>query len=331
MKWNIASLLTLVVMETHSPRPVDACGVKLTIKSSAPRKAIAHTSHPSEVLLLGNPPHRLERDLSAAGHHVDVAANASAAKKKPYAVVIVDSDLQDEARSNFRGAVVIVRTDDVVADMRSVEKQVAPQVIASRRGGEVLNAGPNRPVTASGPVPVAGRQIVAATESKDVPEASSATVVATKTVAPAAKITPVSEPAPKVVKPTPVEPTRIATTVTPTTETAPNPSAAKTKIVGDEVYFTLGNSNAETAFLGRAERWLKDNADAHVVVEGYADPSGNHDDNMALAQRRAEWVRDSLVTAGIDASRLEVISYGDTRLKYDRTDRRNRRVAITPK
>src|SRR5215212_9526735 len=80
MRWKlVAGLLTALVVELHAPPPVDACGVKLTVKSSAPRKAVARTSNPSDVLLLGAPPRRLEMDLTAAGHRVDVAPNAAAA------------------------------------------------------------------------------------------------------------------------------------------------------------------------------------------------------------------------------------------------------------
>jgi OmpA-OmpF porin, OOP family len=55
------------------------------------------------------------------------------------------------------------------------------------------------------------------------------------------------------------------------------------------------------------------------------------DANMALSQTRADAVRDYLVNAGIDSSRIEVNAYGDTKLKYGRTDPRNRRVSIQPK
>src|SRR5512140_1578392 len=130
MKWNlVASFLTVALLETHAAPPADACGVKLTVKSSAPRKAIARTSNPSDVLLLGNPPRRLELDLTAAGHRVEVAPSASAAKRKSYAVVITDAGQQDEARSSFPGAVVLVRSGDLTADMRAVEQQVARKPI----------------------------------------------------------------------------------------------------------------------------------------------------------------------------------------------------------
>src|SRR3954462_7132122 len=114
MKWNFAAgLVTAIFVAMHAAPPAEACGVKLTVKSSTPRKAVARTSNPSDILLLGNPPRRLESDLSAAGHRVDVAQTPSAVKSKSYAVVITDAGLQDEARTTFPTAVVIVRSGDV--------------------------------------------------------------------------------------------------------------------------------------------------------------------------------------------------------------------------
>jgi outer membrane protein OmpA-like peptidoglycan-associated protein len=99
------------------------------------------------------------------------------------------------------------------------------------------------------------------------------------------------------------------------------------------VYFSLNSANIANrkAILDKAARSLTDSANLHVVIEGHADPTGTHEGNMVLSQRRAEAVRDYLVSAGIDQSRMEVVPFGDTRLKYGRTDGRNRRVAIEPK
>src|SRR5689334_12050055 len=130
MKRNLAvGILTVLVVEAHAPSVVDACGVKLTVKSGSPRKAIAHTSNPSDILLVGNPPRRMELDLSAAGHRVEVASNVASAKRKSYAVVITEGSSVNEARTSFPGAVVIARSSDPVADVRSVEQQVARRPI----------------------------------------------------------------------------------------------------------------------------------------------------------------------------------------------------------
>src|SRR5690349_6704410 len=127
MNWCFVAAMSLVAADfsTSGPAPAEACGVKLTVKGSAHKKGIARTSNPSEVLLLGSPPRRLARDLSAAGHRVEVAPNADAAKRSQYAIVIADAPQGDAAKSKFKGSIILVRSGDVVADLRSVEKQVA--------------------------------------------------------------------------------------------------------------------------------------------------------------------------------------------------------------
>jgi peptidoglycan-associated lipoprotein len=314
MKWNLAAgLVTVLVVEMHAAPPADACGVKLTVKSSAPRKAVARTSNPSDVLLLGNPPRRLELDLTAAGHRVEVAPTASAAKRKSYAVVITDANLQDEARSNFAGAIVLVRSGDVTADMRSVEQQVARRPVRTEEARAVVAARPTRTPIAAGPPQPEPRRIVAASEPKD--------------------SQPVPEPTPQPERVAASVPKATEPKVTEVTPTAERPRAvAKANTVHDEVYFTLGSSKLDNqAALNKAVRWLKDSSDVYVVIEGHADPTGTHEGNLALSQKRAEFVRDFLVSGGIDQARLEVMAYGDTRLRYGRADRRNRRAAIVVK
>lgn len=338
MKWNLAAaLVTVLVVEMHAARPADACGVKLTVKSSAPRKAVAHTSNPSDVLLLGNPPRRLELDLTAAGHRIEVAPTASAAKRKSYAVVITDGNLQDEARSSFPGAIVVVRSGDVTADMRSVEQQVARRPVRTPPSRPIVAVGPQaRTPTAAGPTQPEPRVVVNASPPKE------AQPVPDPTPPPERVAASVPKPAePKVTAPKPAEPKVTAVTVpratepkvTEVTSTPDRPKAvAKANTVHDEMYFTLGSFKLDNQVtLAKAVRWLKDSSDVQVVIEGHADPTGTHEGNMVLSQKRAESVRDFLVSAGVDQSRLEVMAYGDTRLRYGRADRRNRRAAIVVK
>ena len=73
------------------------------------------------------------------------------------------------------------------------------------------------------------------------------------------------------------------------------------------------------------------NADGAIMLEGHADPSGSPDANQALSQSRADAVKDAIVSAGGDGSRIEVQAFGDTKLKYGRTDGRNRRVLVETK
>ncbi len=50
-----------------------------------------------------------------------------------------------------------------------------------------------------------------------------------------------------------------------------------------------------------------------ITVEGFADPAGSASYNRVLSERRAETVRGHLTQAGLDASLLRAIGYGETR------------------
>jgi outer membrane protein OmpA-like peptidoglycan-associated protein len=302
MKWILAGVVAALVLDLHVP-PADACGIKLIIKTSTPRKSIARSSNPSHLLLLGTPPHRLERELSAAGHDVEVAPNLGGAKRTSYAVVVADPKEVDESRAKFPGSVVIVRSGDVTVDLVAVERQIARKPVRGEEPRQVVDASSGRRPVAAGPPD--RHPIIAARD-------------------PAAVASPVEDRGPAVA----------ATVQAPAVEqVAARPARpAAGSITRDDVYFGVGSAAiGRKVALERAARWLTERPETHVVIEGYADPTGSHEKNLALGQTRAESVRDYLVSAGIDASRMEVISYGDTRLKYGRADPRNRRVAIQPK
>lgn len=50
---------------------------------------------------------------------------------------------------------------------------------------------------------------------------------------------------------------------------------------------------------------------AIVTVEGFTDPAGSQEYNLRLGKRRAEAVKAYLAEAGLDASRLRAVSYGE--------------------
>ncbi len=58
---------------------------------------------------------------------------------------------------------------------------------------------------------------------------------------------------------------------------------------------------------------LRSNAGANVTVEGHCDERGTAEYNQALGEKRAQAARDYLVAAGIDAGRLQTVSYGKER------------------
>jgi len=53
---------------------------------------------------------------------------------------------------------------------------------------------------------------------------------------------------------------------------------------------------------------------AKVTVEGFADPAGSAQYNLALSQRRAAAVRNYITSRGLDPSLVNTVGYGESRL-----------------
>ena len=62
--------------------------------------------------------------------------------------------------------------------------------------------------------------------------------------------------------------------------------------------------------LRRNAEFLRQNPETRIAIEGHTDERGTAEYNLALGERRAKSVRDYLVRLGVDASRLETVSYG---------------------
>lgn len=56
---------------------------------------------------------------------------------------------------------------------------------------------------------------------------------------------------------------------------------------------------------------LRANPQAKLVIEGHTDERGANEYNLALGERRAKTVREYLALLGIDASRMQTVSYGE--------------------
>jgi peptidoglycan-associated lipoprotein len=87
--------------------------------------------------------------------------------------------------------------------------------------------------------------------------------------------------------------------------------------VGDRVFFTTDSSELSPqarATLDKQAQWLNHYTQyAQFTVEGHADERGTREYNLALGARRAQTVRDYLVSRGVAASRIRTISYGKER------------------
>ena len=86
--------------------------------------------------------------------------------------------------------------------------------------------------------------------------------------------------------------------------------------IGDRVLFAVDTSTLTPegkSILDGQAQWLLTNADYRAIIEGHADEQGTREYNLALGFRRANAVREYLVSRGVPAGRLEVTSYGKER------------------
>jgi peptidoglycan-associated lipoprotein len=86
--------------------------------------------------------------------------------------------------------------------------------------------------------------------------------------------------------------------------------------VGDTVHFEYDKTeitSEDRDILQRQAAWLQKYAQVRVTIEGHCDPRGTREYNLALGGRRANAVKEYLVSVGVPASRIDTISYGKER------------------
>lgn len=114
-----------------------------------------------------------------------------------------------------------------------------------------------------------------------------------------------------------------------------NIDVVPTTLAFQEVQFDLDQAALRpeaVVILARAVSALKETPGVRIYIEGHASEEGTEDYNLELGERRAKAVRDYLVSHGVEAGRLDTVSYGEERPKYDNsreeTRRLNRRAAL---
>ena len=86
--------------------------------------------------------------------------------------------------------------------------------------------------------------------------------------------------------------------------------------VGDTVHFAYDQyaiEEADRATLQKQATWLQQYPNVRVTVEGHADERGTREYNLALGARRANSVKEFLVSLGVSTARVDTISYGKER------------------
>src|SRR5688572_8867161 len=112
--------------------------------------------------------------------------------------------------------------------------------------------------------------------------------------------------------------------------------AAKKQMTFEDVHFDFDRYSLRveaTRILDEAIKALNEDPNLRITVEGHTCNIGTTEYNLALGERRSSAVRDYLTGRGINASRLQTVSYGEERPKHDNsreeTRRLNRRAAMT--
>lgn len=93
--------------------------------------------------------------------------------------------------------------------------------------------------------------------------------------------------------------------------------------VGDRVYFGYDRYDLTPEALQQLQlqaQWLNQYPNIGITVEGHADERGTREYNLALGDRRANAVRDYLVSQGVSGSRVKTISYGKERPEVTGSD-----------
>lgn len=101
------------------------------------------------------------------------------------------------------------------------------------------------------------------------------------------------------------------------------------------VYFDFDTSTLNSQFaslLDAHAKFLTENSNVNVLIEGHADERGTPEYNIALGERRAKAVVTYLENMGVSSSQISVVSYGEEKpMVKDRSENafaKNRRAVL---
>ncbi len=102
--------------------------------------------------------------------------------------------------------------------------------------------------------------------------------------------------------------------------TIPGPPPAPKEFVAVEalkdIHFDFDRYDirpGDAKVLDEDAKWLKTNRNTLLLIEGHCDELGTNEYNLALGERRAKATMNYLVSRGVQASRITLISYGRER------------------
>jgi peptidoglycan-associated lipoprotein len=109
-----------------------------------------------------------------------------------------------------------------------------------------------------------------------------------------------------------------AATTTPAPSTTARPAVQDFAAVPElaDVFFDFDKYDirpGDAKTLDANASWLKSNPNHLMLIEGHCDERGTNEYNLALGERRAKSTMNYLVSQGVQANRITIISYGEER------------------
>jgi len=99
----------------------------------------------------------------------------------------------------------------------------------------------------------------------------------------------------------------------------PPPPAEEPKVAPlslTTIYFDYDKSDIRTDArdaLARTAEFLRSHTEIRVVIEGHCDERGSTEYNLGLGERRAQAVRQFMISLGVSAERMDTVSLGKER------------------
>ncbi len=90
--------------------------------------------------------------------------------------------------------------------------------------------------------------------------------------------------------------------------------AGKPSQINSTVYFDYDSyvvSQQYRPVISENAAFLSANAQRQVTIEGFTDPRGSAEYNIALGEKRAMAVRDALILQGANSAQISIVSYGE--------------------
>ncbi len=123
-------------------------------------------------------------------------------------------------------------------------------------------------------------------------------------------------PAPTPTTPAPAQPAMRPAEPARTSEARPSPKEFVSIPELKDIFFDFDKYDVrpeDAKTLDTNAQWLKSNPNHLVLIEGHCDERGTNEYNLALGERRAKAAMNYLVSQGVQASRITIISYGEER------------------